>query len=107
MTCGCNKSSKGVDMNQYTSLGPLKFWECGCGCKGAMAYQKFMISLLSAVIFYIIAHPATFKFVRGFMGDWVSSASGCPSAMGLLLHSIVFMLVVWGLMYIKNIRNNK
>lgn len=105
MTCGCNKSSKGVDMNQYTSLGPLKFWECGCGCKGKMAYQKFMISLLSAIIFYVVAHPETFKVVRGIVGEWVSSVSGCPTAAGLLLHSLVFMLIVWGIMCIKNIRN--
>lgn len=102
MACGCgDKSKAGGSM----SFGPLKFKDCGCGCGGAKAYEKFMISLLSAIIFYIVAHPTTFKIVRDIAGDWVSSAAGCPTAWGLILHSLVFMLVVWGIMHIKNIRN--
>ena len=84
--------------------GALEFKDCGCGCGGNKAYDKFMISVLSAVIFYIVAHPRTFKIMRGILGEWVSSASGCPSTMGLLLHSIVFLFIVWGLMHIKNIK---
>lgn len=81
--------------------GLMKFDDCGCGCGGAVGYEKFMISVLSAIIFYIIANPTTFKIVRSVAGDWVSSATGCPSSMGLILHSFVFFLIVWGLMYIK------
>lgn len=102
MGCGCG--DKSVKADGSIKLGPLTFKDCGCGCGGAIAYEKFMISLLSAIIFYIVAHPTTFKVVRGFAGDWVSSATGCPSIAGLALHALVFMAIVWGLMCIKNIR---
>ena len=105
MTCGCASKSSPKNTGSIKLLGgALTFKDCGCGCGGSIAYEKFMISLLSAVIFYIVAHPGTFKFVRSIIGDWVSSAAGCPSASGLILHSVVFMFIVWGLMYIKNIR---
>ena len=92
-------------MNKYKTLGPLKFYDCGCGCEGAVTRNKFVISLLSAVIFYIVAHPQAFRLVRTLLGDWVSSASGCPTMLGLLLHSLVFLAIVWGLMNIKKSNN--
>lgn len=103
MTCGCNGSKKSpkVDMKTFMGFGPLKFYECGCGCGGAQGFKKFLISILSAVIFFIIAHPETFKFVRRVAGEWVCSPSGCPTLFGLLLHAVVFFLIVWGLMQIN------
>ena len=100
MTCGCQQGAK-----KSTKFLGMEFKDCGCGCGGAKGYEKFMISVLSAVIFYIVAHPKTFKIMRGFLGDWVSSAGGCPSLIGLLLHSIVFLFIVWGLMNIKKYNN--
>jgi len=104
MGCGCNKTSSPSN-KPWTNLGPLKFHDCGCGCKGQVRYDTFMISLLSGILFYVFAHPKTFMFVRDLAGNWVSSASGCPSLAGLLLHSFVFLLITWGLMNIKNLIN--
>lgn len=105
MKCGCNGAKKSPATGGSTFLGPLEFKDCGCGCNGRVAYDKFMISLLSAVLFYIFAHPVTFKFIRGVLGEWVSSTGGCPSGLGLILHAFIYMLVVWGIMNIKNIRS--
>ena len=107
MTCGCGSSgsSDDVDMTKYKTFGPLKFYECGCGCEGAVSRNKFVISFLSALIFYIVAHPQTFQAMRAVLGGWVSSTSGCPTTLGLFLHSLVFFLVVWGLMHIKKSNN--
>tara|TARA_R110002072_G_scaffold157128_4_gene307639 strand:+ start:1962 stop:2471 length:510 start_codon:yes stop_codon:yes gene_type:complete len=77
------------------------FKDCGCGCNGKKQDMKFKISLLSALIFFIVANPETYKLVSNIFGKWVCNVDGCPSFMGLLLHTLVFMLVVWGIMNIR------
>ncbi len=77
------------------------FKDCGCGCNGRKQQEKFMASVMSALLFFLIANPDTFILVRRVFGNWVASATGYPTTLGLILHSIVFMLIVWGLMNIK------
>lgn len=77
------------------------FKDCGCGCDGTEQKKKFMASLVSAFLFFIIANPETFIIVRRVFGNWVASATGYPTIMGLILHSFVFMLIVWGIMNLK------
>jgi len=77
------------------------FKDCGCGCKGQKQEQKFIISLMSALVFFIVANPDTFRLMRRILGSWVSGPNGCPTTAGLILHTIVFMLVVWAMMNIK------
>jgi len=71
-----------------------------CRCKTSRR-DKLMISIISALVFFIIANPETFKLVRRIAGSWVATPTGCPSMTGLVLHAVVFMLVVWGMMNIK------
>ena len=77
------------------------FKDCGCGCGGSKARDKFVISVISALIFFIVANPSTFIIMRRILGAWVSSPNGCPSIAGLTLHTIVFLLIVWGMMQIQ------
>ena len=77
------------------------FKDCGCGCNGKKQEQKFLISIMSALVFFVIANPETFRIMRRVFGSWVSSPTGCPSTGGLILHTIVFMLITWGMMNIK------
>ena len=49
--------------------------------------------LIYMVLFFLIASPATFKFMRKMLGGWVASAEGIPHAPGLLLHSAVYVLL--------------
>ena len=77
------------------------FKDCGCGCNGKKQEQKFLISIMSALVFFVVANPETFRVMRKVFGSWVSSPTGCPSSGGLALHTIVFMLVTWGMMNIK------
>ena len=77
------------------------FKDCGCGCNGKKQEAKFILSIVSALVFFIVANPETFKLVRRLVGSWVATPTGCPSMMGLLLHAAVFMLVVWGMMNIR------
>jgi hypothetical protein len=77
------------------------FKDCGCGCNGLKQQEKFVTSLISGLTFFIIANPETFRLVRRVLGPRIATPNGCPSTMGLLVHSLVFILVVWGMMNVK------
>ena len=65
-----------------------------------MAPNKLLISLLSALVFIVIAHPQTFLLVRKAVGGWVASDAGCPTREGLLLHALVFMIITYLMMLV-------
>ena len=65
-----------------------------------MAPNKLLISLLSALVFIVIAHPQTFLLVRKSVGGWVASDAGCPTRKGLLLHAFVFMIITYLMMLV-------
>jgi hypothetical protein len=77
------------------------FKDCGCGCNGKKQEEKFVISLMSAVLFFIVANPELFKITRRIFGQWVATPTGCSGTLGLLLHALVFMLITWGLMNLR------
>ena len=77
------------------------FKDCGCGCNGQKQQEKFIISLISGLTFFIVANPETFRLVRRVLGPRIATPNGCPSTLGLLVHSLVFILVVWAMMNIK------
>ena len=77
------------------------FKDCGCGCNGQKQQEKFVTSLISGLTFFIIANPETFRLIRRVLGPRIATPNGCPSTMGLLVHTLVFILVVWGMMNVK------
>ena len=68
--------------------------------------QKMMISIMSGLLFFIVANPETFKLVRRVLGGWVSSPTGCPTVPGLVVHAIVYFLLTWALMNMKQNRES-
>ena len=65
---------------------------------------KLMASLQAALLFLIVANPATYRLVQMIFGSLfkvANAATGCPSAAGLLLHAVVFGLLSYGLMMLK------
>ena len=77
------------------------FKDCGCGCDGRKQQEKFITSVISGLTFFVIANPETFRLVRRVLGPGIATPNGCPSTTGLLVHSIVFILVVWGMMNVR------
>lgn len=77
------------------------FKDCGCGCNGKKQEGKFIISVISGLTFFIVANPETFRIVRRVFGDGIATPNGCPSTLGLLVHTLVFILITWGMMNIK------
>jgi len=57
---------------------------------------KFKYSLYSALAFFLVANPVTFKFVNSLIP--VVAINGCHTAFGFVLHSLVFFGVLYGLM---------
>jgi hypothetical protein len=58
--------------------------------------DKWKYSLISSIIFLIVAAPMTYKLVDSVTKmvkiDTVDS-SGCSTMMGLVIHAIVFLLI--------------
>ncbi len=68
-----------------------------------MASLSVQISatIQSVLVFLLVSAPFTYKITDGILGGIVgrlASASGCPTALGLVIHAIVFGLIVYGLM---------
>ena len=78
------------------------FKDCGCGCNGKKQEQKLLISITAALVFFIVASPDTFRLMRKLLGKWVANPNGCPTTSGLALHTVVYMLITWGMMNIKS-----
>lgn len=62
-------------------------------------FEKIKYSLYSAIVFLIIASPFMYGVTSSIFGKWVA-VKGCPTIAGLVLHTIVFALVVLGIMYL-------
>ena len=68
---------------------------------------KWQISLFSALIFLLVVHPMTYKLTHklfgGILGK-IADPSGCPTTIGLALHTIVYILLVRGSMDVRLFR---
>jgi hypothetical protein len=68
------------------------------------SYKKWEISIFSALIFIIVIHPYTYiltqKILGGIVGK-IADSSGCPTIIGLVIHTIVYVLLVRGSMDLK------
>lgn len=64
---------------------------------------KFKYSLYSALAFFLVANPVTFKFVNSLITG--VAVNGCPTAFGFMLHTLVFFGVLYGLMSLPSDRD--
>lgn len=57
---------------------------------------KVKYSLYSTLLFFLVANPVTYRFMNSIIGG--VAVSGCPTAFGLILHSLVFFGLLYALM---------
>ncbi len=57
---------------------------------------KAKFSFYSALLFFVIANPVTFRFVNSLIGG--VAVGGCPTAFGFILHTLVFFLASYAIM---------
>lgn len=50
-------------------------------------------TLVPMATYVLVANPATYKFVRGILGNWVANADGVATLAGLVLHAFVYVLL--------------
>ncbi len=66
---------------------------------------KAKYSFYSALVFFLVANPETYKLVQKVFGGLftVASPDGCATAWGLLFHTVVFFFVMLALMMFPRI----
>jgi hypothetical protein len=57
---------------------------------------KAKFSFYSALLFFVIANPVTFRFVNSLIGG--VAVGGCPTAFGFILHTVVFFMASYAIM---------
>lgn len=63
--------------------------------------QKQGATLQAILLFFIISNPFTYRLTQSLLGGLVgrlADPSGCPTSRGLIVHSLVFGAIVYGLM---------
>lgn len=64
--------------------------------------SQWKFSIYSAILFLVISSPALYNVVQSIFGRLFTVAvKGCPTFMGLLLHTVVFTLASYGLMQLN------
>ena len=53
-----------------------------------------MSGLITVLVFAGVASPMLFRKTRNLAGNWIANMDGVPSAAGLLLHGVVFVLIM-------------
>ncbi len=65
--------------------------------------RKIFATIQAVILFLLVSLPITYKVTNHVLGGIIgklADASGSPTTLGLLIHSIVFGLIVYGLMVI-------
>ena len=70
------------------------------------AMYKATASLQAAILFAIVASPATYSLTQGLLGGLFKvTSNGVPTVAGLLLHAVVFGLLAYLIMCIAKPSN--
>jgi hypothetical protein len=60
---------------------------------------KAKYSFYSALVFFLVANPETYKMTQSLFGFFFTTSNGgCPTPFGLLLHTVLFFIILLGLM---------
>jgi hypothetical protein len=65
---------------------------------------KFYATLQTVIVFLIVSLPFTYKITNGLLGGIIgrlADSYGQPTTLGLIVHTIVFGLIIYGLMEIN------
>ncbi len=61
-----------------------------------MISAKVKASLMAAFLFFVVSSPFTYQLVNKVLGG--VAVGGCPTNYGLMVHSVVYGLITYGLM---------
>ena len=74
-----------------------------CNKEGRTNMDKWRYTLITTVLFFIVVNPYTYKFVNFLLKRFfkIADKSGCPTFAGVIVHTVVFTLLLRGLMELK------
>jgi hypothetical protein len=60
------------------------------------SFKKWEITLFSAFIFLLVVNPYTYNITNSLFSGLIGpiARNGCPTMVGLLLHTLVYILLV-------------
>ena len=67
----------------------------------ASSSMKWQITFFSAFIFLLVVNPYTYQLTQRLLGGIfgkLAESNGCPTCLGLFIHTIVYILLVRGSM---------
>lgn len=67
----------------------------------ASSSMKWQITFFSAFLFLLVVNPYTYQLTQRLLGTLVgrlADGNGCPTWLGLFIHTIVYILLVRGSM---------
>lgn len=67
----------------------------------ASTTTKISATIQSIIVFIIVSLPFTYRLTNRLLGGFVgklADPSGCPTALGLFIHAIVFGMIIYALM---------
>lgn len=60
--------------------------------------EKWKYTLLTTLIFILVVHPMTYKLVQKLLGNIIGKIAdiktGCPTMLGIFVHTVVFTLLL-------------
>ena len=59
--------------------------------------EKWKYTILTTILFLIVVNPLTYKVVNGLLKNVigkVANRDGCPTELGIIIHSVVFTLLL-------------
>jgi hypothetical protein len=59
---------------------------------------KFKYSLLTTFVFVVLSSSQMYKLTSKILP---TSNNGCQTSFGLMVHSVVFLIAIYGLMFLK------
>ena len=61
---------------------------------------KAKYSFYSALVFFLVANPETYKTIHWMLSSLIGNIAmdGCPTPLGLFVHTAIFFSVMLGLM---------
>lgn len=70
-------------------------------CNTPTSKDKWIISVISALLFLLIASPFMYMLTNRLTNSFgmITSIGGCPNIAGLIIHTLVFLLIVRLLMW--------
>lgn len=61
---------------------------------------KLSATIQSVLLFFLIANPFTYRLTNSLLGGLLgrlADPSGCPTSLGLILHSLVYGVIIYAL----------